>query len=65
LDLLEFYLADGKVIPRGTNVGISPFCMGRNEKLWENPLEFKPERFTADAPQKHPFLHLPFGAGPR
>jgi cytochrome P450 family 4 len=39
--------------------------MSRNEEFWEDPLEFRPERFNVDAPPKHPFLYVPFGAGPR
>jgi cytochrome P450 family 4 len=53
------------MIPKGSNVAIGPYFMARDPKLWENPLEFKPERFAIDAMQMHPYLNVPFSAGPR
>jgi cytochrome P450 family 4 len=52
------------VIPKGSNVGISPFFMARDPTLWDNPLDFIPERFESDK-QYHPYLNVPFSAGPR
>jgi cytochrome P450 len=41
--------------------------MGRLEKYWENPLEMKPERWLdqAKVDAMHPYLFIPFQAGPR
>ncbi|KAG4074187.1 hypothetical protein HA402_016215 [Bradysia odoriphaga] len=60
-------LAIGKyTYPKGTNIGFSPFLLGRDPKLFENPLEFRPERFLEDTTtEKFTFSYLPFSAGPR
>lgn len=56
----------GYEIPAGANVLMSPYVMGRLEHLWDNPEEFRPERFTdEEAASRHPMAHTPFGAGPR
>jgi cytochrome P450 family 4 len=39
--------------------------MGRDERLWDNPMEFKPERFEIENLKAHPYQHVPFSAGPR
>ena len=59
-------LTDGKVLPKGANIVISPLFMGQNEKIWNKPREFIPERFELDkVPQQNPFAYVPFSAGPR
>ena len=63
-------LADDEVgghpIPAGSVVTISPYVTHRNPRLWEDPLRFDPERFTADrVSARHRFAYLPFGGGPR
>lgn len=56
----------GYQIPAGANVLISPYVMGRLDKLWHNPEEFRPERFSPqESAGRHPMAHTPFGAGPR
>ena len=56
----------GYKVPAGSNVLISPYVMGRLERLWENPDEFIPERFApAEVEKRHPMTHTPFGSGPR
>ncbi|KAL4337745.1 hypothetical protein AHAS_Ahas12G0140900 [Arachis hypogaea] len=49
---------------------INLWSMGRNPKIWENPLEFRPERFIDDERQLSDlrgqnFQLLPFGTGRR
>ena len=34
----------GYFIPKGSHVLISRLSLGRNPKIWEEPLKFKPER---------------------
>lgn len=50
-------------MPSGSNIGVAPYFMARDAGLWEEPLKFMPERF--DNAQMHPYLNIPFSAGPR
>lgn len=62
---------DGKMIPKGSLVCINTWAMGRDQKIWENPLEFRPERFLESEGgsnidiKGHHFELLPFGSGRR
>ncbi|XP_078529325.1 thromboxane-A synthase [Lissotriton helveticus] len=56
----------GQHIPAGAVVEIPVGYIHNNPEYWPEPERFNPERFTADAKKKrHPFVYLPFGAGPR
>ncbi|XP_057832597.1 cytochrome P450 93A3-like [Cryptomeria japonica] len=58
---------DGYFIPVQTRVFINIWALGRDPKHWENPLEFRPERFSEssiDVRGQH-FQILPFGGGRR
>jgi len=37
--------------------------MARDESLWENALEFIPERFAAENLKYHPYANVVFSAG--
>lgn len=52
-------------IPKGAIIIISPWVLHRQPNLWDNPNEFKPERFAPDNASHHPFAYLPFGGGQR
>ncbi|XWS65574.1 hypothetical protein CRYUN_Cryun05aG0125500 [Craigia yunnanensis] len=39
----------GYFIPKGSHVLLSRVGLGRNQKVWDKPLEFKPERHLKDA----------------
>jgi cytochrome P450 len=53
-------------IPKGSILGISPWCIHRSPALWDDPERFDPERFLPDAVAARPkFAYLPFGGGPR
>lgn len=61
----------GYDIPEGTMVLVNAGAIARDPKLWEDPLEFKPERFlegmahaNTDLKGKH-FELVPFGSGRR
>ncbi|KAF7133129.1 hypothetical protein RHSIM_Rhsim09G0024200 [Rhododendron simsii] len=54
-------------IPRGTNVIVNIWSIGRDPRYWEAPEEFQPERFfgkNIDVTGHH-FELLPFGSGRR
>ncbi|KAK5993792.1 Cytochrome P450 monooxygenase apf7 [Cladobotryum mycophilum] len=39
------WIIDGHVIPRGTKVGVSAYCLHHNDKYFPDPFTYKPERF--------------------
>ncbi|GJN13424.1 hypothetical protein PR202_gb00123 [Eleusine coracana subsp. coracana] len=59
----------GYDIPAKTRVFINTFAMGRDPEIWENPMEYSPERFESangEIDLKDPdFKLLPFGGGRR
>ncbi|XP_034653664.1 cytochrome P450 4d1 isoform X1 [Drosophila subobscura] len=65
--VLEECEINGKLIPAGTNIGISPLFLGRREDLFSEPNSFKPERFdvVTSAEKLNPYAYIPFSAGPR
>ncbi|MFA1542309.1 cytochrome P450 [Actinomadura monticuli] len=55
----------GVPIKAGQTVLVSPFLTHRLESVWDRPLEFDPERFTAEANRtRHRYAYYPFGGGP-
>jgi cytochrome P450 len=53
-------------IPKGTLIRISILDIHTNEEFYENPLEFKPERWLESSKKKIPhFAWIPFSGGPR
>jgi len=57
---------DGYRIPANALVIISPYVTHRLPTVWDNPEEFKPERFRPEeVARRHRFAFFPFGAGPR
>ncbi|XP_060181347.1 geraniol 8-hydroxylase-like [Lycium barbarum] len=55
------------IIPKGSQVLINAWAIGRDSTFWEDPLVFKPERFwnsDLDMRGKH-FELIPFGVGRR
>lgn len=58
-------------IPAGSLIIISPYAVGRNPAYWEDPDEFRPERFqkyVGDGKRgvRGPlYTWIPYGAGPR
>ena len=57
-------LPDGTKLYSGDLICFSPWVMGRNEQLWDKPLEFKPDRFLNDL-KPNPYKFTAFQAGPR
>jgi len=55
---------DGVIIPKGTSILINIYGIHHDEKLYENPFKFDPERFL-NTKDRDPFSFMPFGQGPR
>ncbi|EAY31961.1 cytochrome P450, putative [Microscilla marina ATCC 23134] len=55
---------EGCLIKKNGNIFISTYMLHRNPKYWDNPEEFKPERF-ADVDITKLKSYIPFGFGPR
>ncbi|CAO1946309.1 unnamed protein product [Urochloa humidicola] len=57
----------GYDIPKGANVIVNVWAVARDPEVWENPLEFRPERFLEESIdiKGADFRVLPFGAGRR
>ena len=56
----------GYRIPVGANVVMSPWIIHRDARFFEDPDQFKPDRWTAQTTQQLPrFAYFPFGGGPR
>lgn len=54
------------IIPEKTSILIPVYGLHLDEKYYDNPEEFRPERFTEEEKSKRPkFTYLPFGDGPR
>jgi cytochrome P450 len=51
----------GYTIPPGASVIVSPYITQRNERYFENPEQFQPERWCGHQPPK--LAYFPFGAG--
>jgi len=57
---------DGYRIPRGTMLIAGIYAVHRDPQLWDDPLTFDPDRFTAaNSGTRDRWQYLPFGAGPR
>lgn len=64
---MESCKLDGHYIPARTRVLINTYRIGRDPESWDDPLEFRPERFlNTDIDFKgQDFRFLPFGGGRR
>jgi len=57
---------DGYRVEAGSMVLVGTFGMQRDPALWDNPLEFNPDRFSPDNTSSiGRWQYIPFGAGPR
>ncbi|XP_010045076.2 flavonoid 3',5'-hydroxylase 2 [Eucalyptus grandis] len=61
---------NGYYIPKNTRLSVNIWAIGRDPDVWENPLDFTPERFLSGRnaridPRGNDFELIPFGAGRR
>jgi cytochrome P450 len=57
---------EGYLFPRGSVMMVSTWALHRHPQHWPDPEAFIPGRFAkAEHAQRHPFAHVPFGAGAR
>ncbi|KAF7833587.1 Flavonoid 3',5'-hydroxylase [Senna tora] len=61
---------DGYYIPKDTRLNVNIWAIGRDPNVWDNPLEFNPERFISGksakvSPNGIDFELIPFGGGRR
>nr|XP_043606622.1 7-ethoxycoumarin O-deethylase-like [Erigeron canadensis] len=58
---------NGYIIPKGTQVLVNAYAIGRDPTIWEDSLEFNPERFMTSKLdiRGQDFELIPFGAGRR
>ena len=56
----------GYRVPEGTPLAISQWVVHRDAAHYDDPLEFRPERWTDEfESQLHPLAYFPFSSGPR
>ncbi len=59
-------IVGGYEIPTGATVQMNQWVVHRDERWYDDPLAFRPERWTGDMESELPKLaYFPFGAGPR
>lgn len=57
---------DGVTVPEGSKVAIPQFIIHADERWWEHPDTFDPDRFREDRLRDVPeYAYFPFGGGPR
>lgn len=56
---------EGMTLPAGKRILYSIYLTHRHPGHWDQPHEFKPERFAPDQPRPEPYTFLPFGGGSR
>jgi cytochrome P450 len=60
----EDVVLDGRRIPEGDVLYLPQCVIHRDERWWDSPGEFRPERFAGES-DRPSFSFFPFGAGPR
>ncbi|KAK1558799.1 hypothetical protein Q3G72_006816 [Acer saccharum] len=62
-------IVSGYTIPKGSRIMLNVWAIHRDPQLWDNPLEFRPERFLNNSEKfdylGNNFQYMPFGSGRR
>nr|BAE72871.1 flavonoid 3',5'-hdyroxylase [Glandularia x hybrida] len=63
-------IVNGYYIPENTRLSVNIWAIGRDPDVWENPLDFNPDRFLSGKnakidPRGNNFELIPFGSGRR
>ncbi|XP_041029031.1 flavonoid 3'-monooxygenase CYP75B137-like [Juglans microcarpa x Juglans regia] len=66
----ESSIIGGYLVPKGSSIFLNAWSIQRDPKYWDNPLEFKPERFLNNAYGRFDYSgnnlkYFPFGSGRR
>ncbi|XP_077242986.1 geraniol 8-hydroxylase-like [Tasmannia lanceolata] len=66
----ETCVVGGYTVPKGCQVMVNAWAIQRDPKTWDDPLEFKPERFLTEEYNKceirgTDYRYVPFGSGRR
>ncbi|CAK9155394.1 unnamed protein product [Ilex paraguariensis] len=61
----EECIVGGYRIPKGTMLLVNQWAIQNDPKIWEDPIEFKPERFEGLEGARDGFKLMPFGSGRR
>jgi cytochrome P450 len=52
-------------VPEGTLLVLPTWVLHRDERFWDDPESFRPERFLEDNRDRPDYAYFPFGGGPR
>jgi cytochrome P450 len=63
--VLEDFRFGNYVAPSGSIVLFSQYLMHRDERFWDAPEAFQPQRWLTEADKRPKFAYFPFGGGPR
>jgi len=56
----------GYQVPAGMTIFIAPWVLHRDPRYFDNPAEFRPDRWASGLAKRLPrFAYMPFGGGPR
>lgn len=63
--LHEELTVEGYTFPKGVNVYVSPYMMGKDKNLYKDPDTFSPHRFEVETTYEkmNPYAYVPFSAG--
>ncbi|THE66780.1 cytochrome P450 [Salinadaptatus halalkaliphilus] len=63
----EDVVFDGYRVPEGTSITLPQYALHRDERFWDRPDEFRPDRFAEGngGDDRPAYAYFPFGGGPR